>query len=307
MASYASDTAETAETTYPLRTAARLTGLQPELLRAWERRYGAVEPLRSPGGTRRYRASDLERLQLLKSAVDAGHRISEVANLDSDELKRRASAVEPQPTNNLGEILAALDALDAAEVHRLLSLRLSALGAMRFANEIALPLAREFGDRWLSNRLSIASEHLGSGVLRSLLGSALVPAGTATLLGPRVLFATLSGERHEIGLQTAALTAMGAGANPIYLGLELPVEEILAAVERSGAAALALSIVSPPDASEVQALRALCGGLPDDVFLWVGGAGAQGVSMPEGAEHIDGLEKLAQRVALLAANSGSRT
>ena len=61
-----------ADSTYPLRTASRLTGLSPDLRRAWERRYGVIEPMRTPGGTRRYSAADIERLRLVKAAVDAG-------------------------------------------------------------------------------------------------------------------------------------------------------------------------------------------------------------------------------------------
>jgi hypothetical protein len=121
---------ETEELTYPLRTAARLTGLSPELLRAWERRHGVVEPLRTPGGTRRYSAADLERLLLI----------------------------------------------------------------------------REIGERWANRQIGIASEHLATGVLRSLLGSALVPTATA-LLGPRVVLATPTGERHELGLLMAPATS----------------------------------------------------------------------------------------------------
>jgi len=81
------------ELTYPLRTVARLTGLSPEVLRAWERRYRVVTPARTPGGTRRYSAADLERLRLLKAAVDAGHRIGDVARLDVAELSRRSTRV----------------------------------------------------------------------------------------------------------------------------------------------------------------------------------------------------------------------
>ena len=86
---------EPLEMTYPLRTAARLTGLSPELLRAWERRYGAVRPGRTPGGSRRYTAADLERLRLLKEAVDAGHRIGEIAVLPAAELQRRVETRQP--------------------------------------------------------------------------------------------------------------------------------------------------------------------------------------------------------------------
>ncbi len=86
-----------AETTYPLRAAARITGLSPDLLRAWESRYAVVTPLRTAGGTRRYRASDLERLRLVKAAVDTGGRISVVARLDPAELLRRLEAADNAP------------------------------------------------------------------------------------------------------------------------------------------------------------------------------------------------------------------
>lgn len=289
---------EAAEPTYPLRTAARLTGLSPELLRAWERRHGAVEPIRTPGGTRRYRAADLERLRLLKAAVDAGHRIGQVAHLGLDELKQRAAVAEVSPAQRLEEILSAVDALTGPEAQRLLALQLSALGPVRFAREIAVPLAREIGDRWADDRIGIASEHLATGVLRSLLGSALVPAAAA-LLGPRMVFATLTGERHELGLQTAALMAMGAGANPIYLGAELPVEDMLGAVERCHAAALVLGVVSTPQTRDARAIGAIRGGLPAEVRLWVGGAGARSLDLPAGAERIEDLEDFEQRAALL--------
>jgi DNA-binding transcriptional MerR regulator len=290
------------ELTYPLRAAARLTGLSPELLRAWERRYGVVEPLRTPGGTRRYSAADLERLRLVKEAVDAGNRISQVARLEPAELKRVSAGTDARPAGRLDEILAALDHFDSAEVQRLLSIQLSALGAARFAREIARPLVHVIGDRWANGQMGIASEHLATGVLRSLLGSALVPTATA-LLGPRVVFATPTGERHELGLLMAALTALGAGANPVYLGVELPVEDLLSAVEGAGAAALALSLVTVPTPQAARTVSALRGGLADAVHLWLGGAGAGDIDLPDAVEHIESLEDLEQRVALLGFES----
>jgi DNA-binding transcriptional MerR regulator len=291
---------EAVELTYPLRAAARLTGLSPELLRAWERRYGAVQPARTPGGTRRYTASDLERLRLLKAAVDAGRRIGHVAHLGMPELSACIASRERETRPRAHEeVLDALDRLDGEESRRLLAVQLAALGPLRFAREVALPLVREIGQRWAAGQIGIASEHLGSGVLRAMLGSALQP-GVACLLGPRVVFATPSGERHEIGLQMAALTAMGAGANPLYLGAEVPVEDLLDAVDRTDAAALALSLVSLATDAANRALRALRGGLSDDVPLWVGGCGAGRTKRLPGIETMDSLDEFERRVELLA-------
>lgn len=294
-----------AERTWALGSVSRLTGLSPELLRAWERRHRVVEPLRTPGGTRRYRASDLERLRLLKAGVDAGHRISQLAELPNEEIERLCATAEATPRSNLDPVLAALDALDGAEVQRLLAMQLSALGAARFAREVAQPLALEIGERWASARLAIASEHLASGVLRSLLGAALQP-GAAALRGARIVFATLPGERHELGLLMAALTATGAGANPLYLGVELPVEELIGAARRSGAAALALSIVTAPAEEALRALAALRAGLPPEVGIWIGGSGAADLALPRGVEQIATLDAFEQRVALLASERPAR-
>ncbi len=286
----------TAETTYALGAVSRLTGLSAEVLRAWERRYGAVRPARTPGGTRRYRARDLERLRLLKAAVDAGHRIGEVVGLEDEELARRAHPKASAADDPIRHALAAIARFDAAEAQRLLALQLSALGPTHFATQVAAPLVREVGERWADGTLSIAGEHLASGVLRAMLGSALQP-GAAALIGPRIVFATPAGERHELGLQMAALTAMGAGAAPIYLGADLPDAELLLAVERTKAAALALSLVSCDGAA--RSLAALRAKLPSEVQLWIGGARAASLPPIGGVECIPSLEALEARVVRL--------
>jgi DNA-binding transcriptional MerR regulator len=289
---------EAVELTYPLRTAARLTGLSPEVLRAWERRYDAVRPIRTQGGTRRYSAADLDRLRLLKAAVDAGHRIGQVAGLSREELQQHVAAGESRPAGQLDPILEALDQLDHVTATRFLSLQLSALGPARFAREVALRLVHEIGERWADGRMGIAAEHLASGILRSLLGSALQPTASS-LLGPRIVFGTPPDERHELGLLMAALTALGAGANPLYRGTELPVEDLLGAVEGSNAAALALSLVTIPAPQALRTIRALRVALPPEGRLWLGGLGAQRLELPSGVECIASLEELEQRVLRL--------
>jgi len=296
------DDSSARELTYPLGAASRLTGLSPELLRAWERRHGVVAPLRSAGGTRRYRASDLERLRLLKAAVDAGHRIGQVAGLDLEALRRygrEASALAGAPAPDVvAGMLDALHDLDEAEARRLLALQLSALGPVRFARDVATPLLVEIGELWVRDEIAIAAEHLATSLVRNLLGSSLQPTA-ASLRGPRIVFATPEGERHEIGLQMAALVALGAGANPLYLGLELPSDEWVAAAVRSEAAAVAVSVVTLTPATALPAIRSLRKGLPRRVQVWVGGHGAPALRLPDGVECITDLAHFEHAVALL--------
>jgi DNA-binding transcriptional MerR regulator/methylmalonyl-CoA mutase cobalamin-binding subunit len=288
------------EKTYPLRAASRITGLSAELLRAWERRYGVVVPMRTPGGTRRYRASDLEKLRLVKAAVDAGHRIGRVAEMGEDELREAALPESALPKNmtHIEEILSAVNRLDAVETQQLLSFQLSALGPVRFARQIARPLVYELGERWRRGEVSIAAEHMATAVLRTMFGAALQPTA-AHALGPRILFATPPGQRHELGLQMAALTAMGAGAQAIFLGADLPADELARAVERTRAVGVGLSIV-PGDIAEIeQQLRELDELVPGSVHVWVGGQGIAHATVPDRFERITSLDEFERRIALV--------
>ena len=133
------------EPTYSLGAVARLTGLSPHVLRAWERRYGAVKPLRTPGGTRRYRESDVARLRQLRAAVQAGHSISEVANAPAEELERRLELSPALPAPSLAPLLAAIEQLDAPTTEQLLGAQLAALGPIRFVRTVASPLLNVIG------------------------------------------------------------------------------------------------------------------------------------------------------------------
>ncbi|MGH0036421.1 MAG: MerR family transcriptional regulator [Myxococcota bacterium] len=298
-----SENREKTEPSYPLRAAARLTGLSPDVLRAWERRHGVVEPGRSEGGTRRYGASDLERLRRVKRAVDVGHRIGQVARLTDDELDRLIREADEQPVPDPRRaVLASLQQMDASAADRQLSFQLSTLGPIRFCHDFALPLLREIGEGWIRGEVSIAAEHLATGVLRSLLGSALratLPAPGA----PTLVFAGPPGERHELGLLMAALVAAGAGAAPIYLGLETPVPALLDAVGRCRARAVSLCIVTTPVERARDFLARLRDAAEPGLGVWIGGRGAEGVGPIAGVELVGDLEALERRAQRLGVES----
>jgi MerR family transcriptional regulator, light-induced transcriptional regulator len=290
------------EPTYSLGAVARLTGLSAHVLRAWERRYGAVTPLRTPGGTRRYCESDVTRLRQLRAAVQAGHSIGDVANAPADELERRLQLSPAQPTPPLAPLLAAIEQLDAATTERLLGAQLAALGPMRFVRTVASPLLQAIGTRWETGQLCIASEHLASAILRSLLGGALRPT-SAALQAPPVLFTTLPGETHELGSLMAAVTTADAGGHPVFVGGNLPVAEIADAADAVGAAAVAVGVCHATGNAPAHTLAALRAALPLRVELWVGGPGADALALPHRVSHVSDTNELERKVALLVERS----
>ena len=287
------------EATFPLRVAVRMTGLSAERLRAWEARHAVVEPVRTPGGSRRYRASDLERLRLLREAVDAGHRIGDLVGLDLSSL--RACRADPADALvdpvGLEAIWTLLARLDGERLREILEQRLAAMGPLAFARRFVVPFLHEVGRRWAAGELSVAAEHLVSAQLSSMLLGALRahrPAPT----DPSIVFATPSGEPHALGLCIAALAAADAGAAPIYVGADVPEDDLVESIERTRAEILALALVTLPKQTAESGLRRLRRRLPGRIEIWIGGAGSVRCAPIRGVVNVSNLDQLASHVAL---------
>ncbi len=269
---------------HPIRVVARLTGIPIDTLRAWERRYGAVEPSRDQRG-RLYSDVEMRRLKLLRLLVDRGHAIGRIAALPEAELESLAAAGAPaEPAAAAGAepgsvetLLDRVERYDAPGLDRELS-RLAALLQPRdLVREVALPLMRRIGEAWESGRLSVAQEHLASAALRGLL-DALVRLAAPREARATVLLATPPGERHERGLLGAAMLAAAGGLGVLYLGLELPAAEVLQAARRTQARAIVLSVTGAEgSAAALEAVAGLARGLPRGVELWAGGGVAPGL------------------------------
>jgi MerR family transcriptional regulator, light-induced transcriptional regulator len=285
---------------HPIGVVAERTGLTPELLRVWERRYGVVEPKRDDAGRRVYSDADIERLRMLHRATSGGRSIGQVAHLApaeleevvrGDEQARRDLHAGPPPSEAPEVVERAMDrvrALDAAGLDIVLRRAALTAGLPAFLEGVAAPLFRRIGEDWHAGRLTPAEEHLATGVARSVLGQQLaqpVVEASASVL----VVATLAGERHEIGALLAASAALLEGWRTVYLGTDLPAADVARAAERTGARAVALSIVYAPDVeatlAEVAVLR---GALPAGVEVIVGGAAARDLA--------DGLARLGVRI-----------
>jgi methanogenic corrinoid protein MtbC1 len=274
---------------YPVRTVARLTGLSPDLIRAWEKRYGVVAPVRGPRGARLYRADEVAHLRLLAALVSRGRAIGDIARLDRASLQAmvaetetsaavgKAAAASGAGEQVIANALEALARFDELELERLLGEALVGMGSATFLRQVAIPFLEIIGSRWSEGRLSIAEEHLVSGMLRSLFSSLnrVRPQQRTTA----ILLATPSGERHELGLMIVALMFLEAGLGVCYLGADSPAEEIARAAASTAVLAVGLSVVHRRNRERsVQELKRLERSLSKDVELWLGGADASAVA-----------------------------
>ncbi len=268
-----------AEARYRIGTVARLAGLTTHVIRVWERRYGAPAPIRSARGTRLYSDRDVERLRLLKRAVDRGHAIGRIAALPSDELARLTQSPRAVPANADAceafgaELVAAVGSFDLAHASRALATASATLSPRALVIDVFGAALKSVGDAWARGQLCVASEHIASALLRNHLGALLrdsVPrAGAET-----VVAATPAGEQHELGVLLAAALAAIHGYRVVYLGPNVPAGEIVGAVRGAGAEILLLSLVALEKRGALKELRALTRNLPAHVTLLVGGRAA---------------------------------
>jgi DNA-binding transcriptional MerR regulator/methylmalonyl-CoA mutase cobalamin-binding subunit len=276
---------------FPIRAVSKLTGIPVETLRAWERRYGVVEPDRDERG-RVYSDVDVERLRLLRRAVEAGHAIGRVASLSSAHLRALLSeppAEEPLPrAPDLRALTAAVERFDAGAFRRELS-RLAAILPLRaLCRDVALPLLRRVGEDWHAGRIGIAQEHMTSAEVRGLLG-ALARLHQVRRRGPTLVFGTPPGELHEIGTLAASVLAAEAGLGALYLGTNVPPSDVVSAASRVGAAAVVLGWTGAREdvATEARAAIVRIGReLAPPIELWVGGPGARDAARATGGRAI---------------------
>lgn len=273
----------TEHTTDPLLTprhsiavVSRRTGITQLVLRAWERRYAAVIPARTPTGRRKYTDHDIQKLTMLRELTNSGHRIGDVAHFSLKDLKglyREIQATEPdsrvridavpaKASELMEEALAAVENLDSHHLEAVLNKALVDLSKPELRMDLLVPLMQAVGNRWQDGQLRVSHEHMATSIVLAFLAS--VNARYQVAPGAPVLAVTTpAGQMHELGALMAASTAHEAGWDVLYLGANMPAEDVAAAVKSRGARAILLSLIFPHGDSqtmaELQELRRLVG------------------------------------------------
>lgn len=273
---------------------AQQTGISPDTLRMWERRYGRPVPERLPSGHRRFSHDQLRWLRQVAEGLALGLRPSVLVPAEESELAALLDAKRPlRPASpRIAELLAWVRATDDMALRAALLDDWRARTPDRFLSEILGPLLEEIGTAWCEGRIEVRHEHMASEVIADVLRTL---RGTLPRVerGPLVLFATLTGELHGLGLQMGALCAAMVGARTRVLGADTPSAEIAHAAREVGADVVAISVSLASGGVETDRdLAQLRQQLDPHVRLLVGGRGARvGRRGPRGIEYLDRLDQ----------------
>jgi len=230
----------------PIRTVSSLTGVNAITLRAWERRYGLIEPLRTPKGHRLYTHEHIERIRRVLALLERGVPISQARTLIDQEAKPVPAGPQQGPWRAyLDRMLAAISRFDEPELDHVYDEALSIHPIEQMTRQLLLPLFRQVGERWTERPGGIAEEHFFSTHLRSRLGTRLQHR-MRYAAGPKIVAACAPGEQHDIGLLLFALEANGAGMRTVVLGADTPLQELAIAQRASGADGVVISCSLEP-------------------------------------------------------------
>jgi DNA-binding transcriptional MerR regulator len=199
---------------------ARRTGVTVELLRAWERRYGLLQPSRTNSGYRLYSPADEERIARMQGGLADGLAAAEAARAALEEPVLVGGNLSDAAT----ELRSALEVYDDATAQSALDVLLATFTFETVARDVMLPLLREIGERWERGEISVAQEHFASSLLRGRLMS--IARGWDRGIGPRAVLACAPAERHELMLIIFGIALRAQGWRITYLGADTPVESI---------------------------------------------------------------------------------
>jgi MerR family transcriptional regulator, light-induced transcriptional regulator len=225
---------------------AKRTGVSPELLRAWEQRYGLLQPTRTPGGFRLYSAADEASVQRMQSLVSGGLSAAQAARLvlSREPARGTVSASATILDEEAGNLAVSLDRLDEQAANTALDRLFSAYTVEMVLQDVVLPYLRQLGERWEAGAASVAQEHFASNLLRGrLLGLA---QGWGQGQGPGAILACLPGEHHELGLLAFGVALRRRGWRITYLGTNSPIGAV-AEIARSLRPAVVVLLSMNPD------------------------------------------------------------
>ena len=230
------------EPTYNIKSVSNQTGIPATTLRAWERRYGVLQPSRTSGNYRLYSDRDVMELNWLKNQLSSGLSISRaVAALEQRrQVQAEGDLAQPLTNQDWLELRKALYATFINHDEQTARDVLEQAHPLEAAcTQLITPVLAQIWQGWHDGRVSIATEHFASHILMGRLFAIFddLPKHTGDL----VLAGCAPGELHQIGSLMLAVILRERGMNVRYLGANLPLTEWTDAIAQHKPAVIAIS------------------------------------------------------------------
>lgn len=270
---------------YSIKQASIRSGVSVPLIRAWERRYGVVNPQRTASGYRLYNDEAIATLVRVRELTESGWTASEASRAFLAGEVELAPPASPETTfltddaahlrqaDLVERFLEAAQTMDIAATGAALDEMFAQGSFESIVDDLLMPALVALGNAWSEGELDVAAEHAASAAVHRRL-SALYEAAAA-VGEPRLVVGLPPGARHELGAMAFAVAVRRRGVGVLYLGPDVPVASWVHAIEKNRARVAVIPVVQEADRSGtldvIEALRA-SGNSP---VLAVGGKNAR--------------------------------
>ncbi|GAB3727940.1 MerR family transcriptional regulator [Hymenobacter agri] len=232
----------------------QLSGIKAHTIRMWEQRYGLLRPVRTATNIRTYCNDDLRRLLNVSTLCSRGKRISQVARLSDAEIQAAVLACCNDAHDyhqQVNALLAAMLSFDEQRLNYLFTEAAEQLGFEKMMLFVAYPLLQRIGLMWLAGTVNPAQEHLLAHLLRQKLLAATDALPNVPSSARRWVLFLPANELHELALLFMNYTLRARGQHTLYLGQNLPVEELRAVCETYQPDAVVSVLTSQPERGRV--------------------------------------------------------
>jgi len=224
---------------YSISDLEQLSGVSVHNIRIWERRYGALQPLRTAGNTRFYDDEQLKRLLCIAGLYHAGHKISRACGLSNDDMANllqhdidQTRSPEHRHEYFISQIINHSLTYDEQKISELIFTSFEQSGVLDTYKLVIYPMLVRMGLMWLNNSLCPSQEHFLSQIIRQKLFSAIDKCNEKPLKdASRWLLFLPEDEDHDIPLLLASYLLRTAGNRVTYLGQRVPLSSLLNAAE----------------------------------------------------------------------------
>lgn len=214
---------------FTIKDLENLSGIKAHTIRIWEQRYGFLKPSRTGTNIRYYSNEELKTVLNIALLNKYGFKISHIDKMNQDELKEKIlslSNVQAQQERIVNDLIKYMVDIDTDRLEETLDNYILARGIERTITQIIFPFMEKIGILWLTNHINPAQEHLVTNIVRQKLIVGIEGVSTSLKVNKTVLLFLPEGEYHELGLLFMYYLLKSRGVNIIYLGANVPLNDV---------------------------------------------------------------------------------
>ena len=214
---------------FTIKDLSNLSGIKAHTLRIWEQRYNFLKPGRSFTNIRYYSNEELKTILNIALLNKYGFKISLIDKMSAAEMGEKIlllNQAEAQQERIVNDLVNHMISMDMDAFSETLDFYIHNKGIEKMIMNVIFPFLEKIGILWLTNHINPAQEHLVSNMVRQKLIAGIEHCKPALPSAKKVLLFLPEGEHHELGLLFIYYLLKRKGIGVIYMGADLPLEDL---------------------------------------------------------------------------------